>query len=231
MSKAKSIRTSEQMEKAAKRKAWWDSYTAGLKYAFHVISRPFDGFWDLAHEHKGNLAAANTFLFLFLLNRILTLLCTNFQFISAPIQHINIFEEAASLLIPFLVLCVANWAMTTLFDGKGRFKDIYMAMCYALLPIVLIQMPLILISNMLSFEEGSFYSVLMGISIVWTAFLIFVGLMQIHDYSPGKSFIFLFVTLFGACVIIFLALVFFSLLSDAIGYFISIYREIAYRLY
>lgn len=177
MSRTKAADNAMLTDKAAKRKAWWNAYTAGLKYAFHVISRPFDGFWDLAHENRGNMAAANTILFLFLLNRILTLLCTNFQFITAPVQHINIFEEAASLLIPFLVLCIANWAMTTLFDGKGRFKDIYMAMCYALLPIVLIQLPLILVSNMLSFEEGSFYSVLSSISVIWTAFLVFVGLM------------------------------------------------------
>lgn len=231
MNKTKPTKAKELTAKAAARKAWWDSYKAGLKYAFHVIVRPFDGFWDLAHEHRGNLAAANTYLFLFLLNRVLTLLCTNFQFITAPIQHINVFEEMASLLLPFLILCVANWAMTTLFDGKGRFIDIYMAMCYALVPIVIIQLPLILVSNMLAFDEASFYSVLMSISVIWTVFLVFVGLMQVHDYTPGKSFIFLFVTVFGACVIIFLCLVFFSLISDAIGFFISIYREIVYRLY
>ena len=231
MNKAKPAKAKELTAKAAARKAWWDSYKAGLKYAFHVIVRPFDGFWDLAHENRGNLAAANTFLVLFLLNRVLTLLCTNFQFITAPLQHINVFEEMGSLLLPFLILCVANWAMTTLFDGKGRFKDIYIAMCYALVPIFLIQLPLILVSNMLAFDEASFYSVLMSISVIWTVFLVFVGLMQVHDYTPGKSFIFLFVTVFGACVIIFLALVFFSLISDAIGYFVSIYREIVYRLY
>ena len=32
-------------------------------------------------------------------------------------------------------------------------------------------------------------------------------------------------------VIIFLVLTFFSLLSDAIAYFVSLYREIVYRLY
>jgi hypothetical protein len=39
------------------------------------------------------------------------------------------------------------------------------------------------------------------------------------------------VTVVGALVIIFLVLVFFSLLSDALAYFISMYREIVYRLY
>ena len=132
--------------------------------------------------------------------------------------------------MPFLILCLANWAMTTLFEGKGRFKDIYMAMCYALVPYILIQLPMVLVSNMLTFEEASFYSVLLNISVIWCAFLAFVGLMEIHDYGPGKTFIFVFVTIFGAAVIIFLLLVFFSLLSDAIGYFVSMYREVVFRL-
>ena len=55
--------------------------------------------------------------------------------------------------------------------------------------------------------------------------------MEVHDYGPGKTFIFLIVTVVGALVIIFLVLVFFSLLSDALAYFISLYREIVYRLY
>ena len=54
--------------------------------------------------------------------------------------------------------------------------------------------------------------------------------MEIHDYGPGKTLIFIFVTIFGASVIVFLLMVFFSLLSDAVSFFVSIYREIVYRL-
>lgn len=215
---------------STKTKAWLSRYKQSLRYAFHVITHPFDGFWDLIHEKKGTLAAANTFLALFLIVRVLKLICTNFQFISAPIQHINVFEEIGSLLLPFIVLCIANWAMTTLFDGKGRFKDIYIGMCYALVPYVLIQLPMILVSNMLTFEEGSFYGVLLNFSVIWCVFLVFVGLMEIHDYGPGKTFIFLIVTVVGAGVILFLMLVFFSLLSDALAFFVSFYREIVFRL-
>lgn len=233
MKTTKPIKTPETAETSThseKRKEWWADYKRGLKYAFHVITHPFDGFWDLSHEHKGNLAAAITFLVLFLLVRVAKLMFTNFQFINSPLQYINVFEEAGSLLLPFIILCLANWALTTLFDGKGRFKDIFIAMCYALVPYILIQAPLILISNMLAFDEASFYSVLLSISIIWCVFLVFVGLMEVHDYGPGKTIIFLIATVLGACIIIFLLLTFFSLLSDALGYFVSFYREIVYRL-
>lgn len=231
MSIAKSVSKPAKGIKAENRKAWWKRYRESLRYSLYVITHPFDGFWDLIHEKRGTIAAANTFLFLFLLTRVLKLMLTSFQFISAPIQHLNIFEEAGSLLLPFLILCLANWAMTTLFDGKGRFKDIYMAMCYALVPYVLLQLPMTIISNGLAYDEGSFYSVIMSVAVVWCVFLVFVGLMEVHDYGPGKTFIFLIVTVVGALIIIFLVLVFFSLLSDALAYFISLYREIVYRLY
>ena len=232
MSEARSVNKSGAAlsARALKRRAAWSRYWSSLKYGLYVISHPFDGFWDLVHEKRGTLAAAHTFLILFLLTRVLKLMLTSFQFISVPIQYINVFEQMASLALPFLILCLANWAMTTLFDGKGRFRDIYMAMCYALVPYILIQLPMILVSNILTFEEGSFYSVFLSLSVIWTAFLVFIGLMQIHDYGPGKTFIFILVTIVGACVIIFLLLTFFSLLSDAASYFISMYREIVFRL-
>ena len=209
----------------------WQRFKASFKYGLYVIFHPFDGFWDLVHEQRGSLMAAHTWLFLFLLTYVMRLMLTNFQFITAPLQYINIYEQCGSLLLPFLILCLSNWALSTLFDGKGRFKDIYMAMCYALVPYVIIQLPMILISHMISFDEAAYYSVLASVSVIWCVFLAFVGLMQVHDYSPGKTLIFLFFTIFGALVILFLILVFFSLLSDAVGFFVSLYREIAFRLY
>jgi len=208
----------------------WNRYVESLKYAKYVCFHPFDGFWDLTHEKKGSIAAATTYLVLFLLTRVIQLLYTNFQFINAPLQYVNVFEQAASLLLPFLILCLANWSFTTLFDGKGRFSDIYMAMCYALVPYIVIQLPLVLVSNMISFDEAAFYNVLMSFSIIWSVALVFVGLMEVHDYSPGKTLIFLVCTVLGAAIIIFLLLVFFSLLGDAVAFFVSFYRECAFRL-
>ena len=216
---------------ALDRNAGWKRYLASLKYGTYVIFHPFDGFWDLSHEKRGTLAAAHTFLGLFLVTWVLRLMCTNFQFINAPLRYINIYEQCGSLLLPFLILCIANWGLSTLFDGKGRFQDIYMAMCYALVPFILIQLPLVLLSHMISFDEYAYYTVLAGISVIWSLGLVFVGLMQVHDYSAGKTVIFLVATVIGAMIIMFLMLVFFSLLSDAVSYFVSLYREIVFRLY
>ena len=48
--------------------------------------------------------------------------------------------------------------------------------------------------------------------------------------GASRARIFLIVTVVGAGVILFLMLVFFSLLSDAVAFFVSFYREIVFRL-
>ncbi|MCR4875598.1 MAG: YIP1 family protein [Clostridiales bacterium] len=206
------------------------NYGASLKYALHVITHPFDGFWDLSREKRGSMAAAHTLLALFLVTYVMKLMYTNFQFIMVPIQYINIYQRMASLALPFLVLCIANWALTTLFDGKGRFRDIYMGMCYALTPYVLIQLPCVLLSHVLAYDEAEFYHVLISFSEIWCMFLVFVALMEIHDFGPGKTFLSIVATVIGAMVILFLVMIFFSLLSDAYAFFASLYKEIRFRL-
>jgi len=220
---------SGSMDKPAK-SSGFSRYLASLRYALYVITHPFEGFWDLNREKKGSMAAAHTFFILFLLTYVLKLMYTNFQFIMVPVQYINVYQRMASLALPFLVLCLANWALTTLFDGKGRFKDIYMGMCYALVPYFLIQLPCILLSHMLAYDEAEFYSVLISFSEIWCAFLMFVALMEIHDFGPGKTLISIVATVIGAMVILFLVLVFISLLSDAFSFFASLYREARFRL-
>ncbi len=56
-------------------------------------------------------------------------------------------------------------------------------------------------------------------------------MMMIHDYSLGKAIFAAIATAVGMLIIIFILLLFFSLISDGFAYFISLYKEIAFRFY
>lgn len=212
-------------------RAWWHRFGKTLRYSLHVIVRPFDGFWDLTRERRGSVAAANFIVFMTLLTRILRLQYTSFLFVRVNWARVNIFTQVLSILLPLLIWCLANWSLTTLFEGKGRMRDIYMGSAYSLTPYVLIQLPLILLSNAITVEEGAFYSVLSSISLIWCVLLLVVAMMMIHDYSLGKTLSFMVMSVFGMLVIIFVMMLFFSLVSDGIAYFVSLYKELSFRLY
>lgn len=210
---------------------WRGRFVSTLRYALHVIVHPFDGFWDLTREHRGSMQAANFIVFLVMLTRILQLQYTSFLFMRVNWARINVFTECLSILLPIGIWCLANWSLTTLFEGKGRMRDIYIGTAYAMTPLVLIQLPLILLSNVITVEEGAFHAVLSSISLLWSGLLLICAMMMIHDYSLGKTLAFMVMSAFGILVIIFIMLIFFSLISDGIAYFVSLYKELSFRLY
>lgn len=205
-------------------------YLKTLRFSLYCITHPIDGFWDLTHEKRGSLAAANTILILTLLARIMKLQFTSFIFNKVYWPEINIFLYLASVLFPLALWVVGNWGLTTLFDGKGRLAQIYMATCYGMTPYPLLQFPLIIFSNVVTVEEGQFYSVLSVLSLVWAAFLILFAMSQIHEYTLSKTILFTILTGFAMLVIVFIMLLFFSMISQGIAYFISLGREIIFRL-
>jgi len=202
-----------------------------LKYSLYVITHPLDGFWDLTHEKRGSVAAANIIIALAILTNIWRLRFTSFQFIRVYWEHVNVFEQILGMLLPIIIGCIANWSLSTLFDGKGTFKDIYMACGYALTPYVLIQLPMIFISNIIAYDEGAFYTYIIRFSAIWCGMLFMSAMMMVHDFSLGKALLVMAATLVGVMVIVFLLLLLFSLISDAVAYFVSLYKEIVFRLY
>lgn len=213
-----------------KKKETYVHYFATLRFALYCITHPLDGFWDLTHERRGSYAAANTILFLTLLIRVMKLRYTSFLFMEVYWETLNIFLYLSSVLFPLALWVVGNWALTTLFDGKGRLGQVYMATCYALTPYPLIQFPLMIFSNFVTMDEKEFYGVLGVLSLVWAMALIFAAMMEIHEYSLGKNFLFTIASLFAMLVMVFILLLFFSMITQGVSYFISLGREILFRL-
>ena len=212
------------------KKETWSEYFRSLKFAFYCMTHPVDGFWDLTHEHRGTYAAANTILIATLVTRLAKLRFTSFLFLQVYWEELNIFLYLASVLFPLALWVVGNWALTTLFDGKGKLGQVYMATCYGLIPYPVIQIPLLLLSNMVTVEEGQFYSVLSAISLIYAGILIVSAMGQIHEFSAGKNLLFTVASLFAMLVQVFILTIFFSMISQGVLYFISLVREFLFRL-
>ncbi|MBQ3912188.1 MAG: YIP1 family protein [Lachnospiraceae bacterium] len=202
-----------------------------LRYALYAVVHPVDGFWDLTHEKRGSAAAGTVILILALLTRVWRLQYTNFQFIRVNWERINIFMQVMGILMPFLIWVLSNWALTTLFDGKGNLKNVYIASCYAIAPYPLVMIPNTILSNILAADESTFYVFFYYLSLAWCVMLMVVGMSQIHEYKMGKNLLCILFSIVGMAVVIFILLLFFSLISDGIAYFYSLYKEIIFRLY
>ena len=205
-------------------------YLKTLKYSLYMILHPFDGSWDLIHEKRGSMAAAHTIVILALLTNIWDMRFSNFMVNNTRWSEVNILMRLASILVPLFIWVLSNWCLTTLFDGKGRFGDIYMATAYSFTPYVLIGIPMIIVSNIVTKEEGVFYTYFNVFALIWCVFLILCAMMMIHDYGLGGGLLSTLASVADMAVIMFIVLLIFSLISDDVAYFVSIYKEITMRI-
>ena len=145
-------------------------------------------------------------------------------------SYTTIVSQAISVIVPLMLWVTANWCLTTLFDGEGSFKDIFIACSYSLLPLILLVIPATIYSNFATVAELDIVSFIGTIAFIWTGMLIFCGMMVTHDYSLGKNFITSLGTIVGMAFIMFIGILFTTLLGKIISFVSNIIIEINYRL-
>jgi hypothetical protein len=200
-----------------------------LLYGFYVIFHPFDGFYDLKHEHRGSVRASLVFI-------ALTIVAFFYQgigqgYVMNPTgTTTTIWAQAISILVPLFLFVLANWCLTTLMEGEGSFKDIFIASSYSLMPLILLIIPATLGSNWVSTTEVAIVEMVTTIAFVWVALLLFFGTMITHDYSLFKNLITIVGTVVAMAFIVFLVLLFSMLLAKLVGLVSNIITEIQYRV-
>lgn len=201
------------------------------KYGTYVMFHPFDGFWDLKHEKRGSVKSATLIAVLFFV-----LYALNVQFggyiTTGYVQgDVNVIYRVFMMLLPLCFYIISNWCFTTLMDGKGTMKDIYVATCYALKPYVVFAIPMLLLSNVITVAELPFYTFFNTVIMLWVVFLLFAGLMMTHDYSPKKTVLTVILILVGICLIVFIILLVISIIQNIYQFGYNTYKEISFRAY
>ena len=200
-------------------------------YGKHVIYHPFDGFWDLKREKKGSMWAAGIYYGLFLVVYAVRAQFSGYVVTGIRSEDVNVLYELALIAIPIALFIVSNWCFTTLMDGEGSMKDIFIATGYSLRPYIMLSVPLLAMSHFLVGEEIAFYTVLNVIASGWTIALLVLGMMVTHDYSFSKNILATILTVIGILLMIFIGLLLVNIIQDVVRFVSDIYSEISFRTY
>ena len=220
------VKVNKRGEKYSEKRKWYEE----VCYGFHVIVHPFDGFWDLKHEKRGSVRGATTILLTTVLMYVYQAVGRGFLYNKYDgVTGVNYVLQICSVVLPVALWTISNWCLTTLFDGEGSFKDVYVTTCYSLLPIVILVLPTVIVSNFVIIGEKDILAMIETIAYAWTGLLLFFGMMVIHDYSLVKNIIICICTIIFMMFVMFVAILFSSLLSKMFTFIYNIYVELSYR--
>ncbi|MGN1187603.1 MAG: Yip1 family protein [Lachnospiraceae bacterium] len=198
-------------------------------YFGYTLTHPMDGFYWIRHKEYGSVPIAILMVILFSVSFSLNRLYASFVVNETDPRSVNSLTELAGVLILFMLICIGNWSITCLMDGEGRFKDIIIAVGYGISPATVGFTLATLISKVIADNEQAFYSLIIAVCVAYAVILILMGIMQVHNYTLGKTLITLFLTFIAVFIIIFLALLLFNLIGQVITFFKSIYLELIFR--
>ena len=204
-------------------------YNDYIKFPKYILFHPFDGFEEFKRYKKGKFSVAIVFIILFAFFRIFEYQFEGFIVNENNPLMLNSLQEIFSVLLLVILFTVGNWSVTTLMEGKGTYKEILMVTGYSLFPLLIIGFPAVALSNFLTLEEIALYGLLMYIAYISTGWMLFMGILNIHQYGLGKTLIAFIATIVSMSVLMFLGLLFFDLIQQVISFVAAIYEEISLR--
>ncbi len=196
---------------------------------FYTVSHPSDGFYWIRHAEKGSVAIAILMVIIFGICFTLNRLLAGFVVNNVNERTVNALWELSGVLILYFLLCVGNWSVTCLMDGEGRLKDIAIAIGYSLVPMIVSYIVATIVSQFVAENEEAFYSIIIFIGTAYTFIMALTGIMQVHNYTLGKTLLTLLLTLVAVFIIIFLVMLVANFITQVVGFFKSIYTELIFR--
>lgn len=200
-----------------------------IKFIFHILIHPADGFWDMKREKMGSMPVCLALVFLQFVTMLIDEYNVGFIFDSSLGKTADIGFLFAVAVLPVFLFSLANLSITTFLEGEGKFKDIFMMTCYSLTPAIIIRVIKTVLTNVLSLDEQTYIYVFSIISVAWVVLLLFVGVMEVHNYSASVTVASSLLTIVAMAIIIFLLLLFLDMVSRIFGFGYSIFQELIMR--
>lgn len=200
------------------------------RYMLFTVSHPADGYYWLRHDDsKGSVPLAILLTVLLSFSYTANRLLASFVVNDTDPRGVDTFYELLGVMAFYFLICISNWSVTCLMNGEGRLRDILIAIGYGSFPITVMMLAGTVISCLIADDEEAFYAIVIGVGIVYGAVMMLIGIMQVHNYTLGKTLLTLLLTFTAMLVLIFLIMLLGNLLGMVFNFFRSVYTEIIFR--
>src|SRR5690606_19179703 len=151
-----------------------------------VMAHPLDFFYELQNPSRLKWSHGVILILLAFVARMASLLLTGYHFQTREAYQISYGHELIWIVVPWLTWCLANWSVSTILEGEGKFKEILVGSAYCLVPYIVLIIPITLLTNVLALNEGTFYGALLSFTFAWSGLLFLIKQKVLHDFELGK---------------------------------------------
>ena len=206
-------------------------YADFVQFPVRIMSHPVQAYTEFKEDKKAEMSVGIIMLMLAAIVSMIKYLYTGPVLNTNDPTKFNSLTTIIYTVCPVVVLSIANWSVTTLMNGKGKMKEIFMMGCYSYFPVIITGIIGVIASNFVTEDEALLVTLLYIIGYFLMAYMICMGLICLHEYGILKTFATIFATIIATCIIAFVALLIFDLSQQIYGFVYSLYKEIVTRYF
>jgi DNA-binding beta-propeller fold protein YncE len=201
-----------------------------LNYTMYFMKHPIDGCYGVRREFKASFASANLLLAVFMVVYLVNKYATGFILKTVMDGRYDIFTDVLYLLGIFILMTACTYLISTINDGEGTFKQLYTAFVYALGPYMIIKPLVVIISNVITYNEVFLVKFSNFCMYTWVVILLFLAVKEINNYTVKETVKVILLTFFCALIAALLLFILYVLVSQVKDFAQAIYGEVVYRL-
>ena len=198
-------------------------------YCFHMLRNPYDCCYGIRREKRASILSALIVLVLVFVLSEISKYYSGFLFKTVQEGQFEVLNDAFMFFGVWLLLVVCCYLVCTIRDGEARFRDLFIGAAYVLAPLLIFLPIRIILTNVLTFNEGFFITLIDVVSYGWTGLLVLLMIMYLNDYSFKRTLATVILTAFTVLIVVALGFVIWVLINQLIDFVSGIYGEVVYR--
>lgn len=199
-----------------------------LRLALGTMLHPADTFYEIKRNNRGSVLIATGMLVVWYIFKIIGY-GSSFIFNKTSIESANAWYALAQTFGLVLLFVVANWLVCVLFEGKGKLRQLYIAVCYSIMPLIIQAIGYDILSSVLTASEANFIAILNYICFIYTGILLVMAIINIQEYGLGRFILTTIATGIAMIFVIFLVFLVLILLQQSSDFVKTLFLEVAYR--
>ena len=200
-----------------------------VKTALRCATHPFDSFNDVKYKGYGSVKIAIVLSVLLYIGKMLQKTSAGFLFMKSAPRDYNMFVTVLSSAGIVLIWSISNWLVACLTDGKGKFKEIYIATNYALIPYIIYTYISVIASHFVSLTGIAIMNGISTAILLFTFFLLAIAIMTVNEYDFFKFLGTSIVSILFIVLMAFVVVLVITLSQQIIKFFTTIFTEMFYR--
>ncbi len=194
-----------------------------------VVRHPIDTFEEIRYENQGSYTDMFVIMICYTAFSVIAEYCVSFIYRGGqPLEFINSWVTIGIAVLPWIVISVVNYGVTTIMYGEGRFRDVIIGGAYCHVPLLFLILPMSLLTHALTLDEASLYNLVYTIIYIWVGILVFLCIKSVHGFHPVKGIVVFFLTAVGVVGVVLLFMIVYGLADQMFSFIFQFGKELSY---